>query len=600
MVDVTSGGGRTPGASVFVGPYRLVGTLGEGGMGMVHLALDPAGRAVAVKVLRPHVAGDAVARRRLGREVATLRRVRHPNVAEVLDADLVAVSPYLVTAFVPARTLDHVVREHGPLPVDYVAHLGRVMAGALRSIHAAGVVHRDVKPANVLMLDDAPILIDFGIAHIADESRITSSGLVMGTPGYLPPELVEGQPITPATDWWGWGATLAYAATGRAPFGAGPAPVVLDRVRRGEADLHGVDPRLGRVLTAALTVNPLWRGTGDMLITGLAQIEPWRPGQRPLVPALRPDEVHTVPLAVTGAAGPVVAPPVAPRVARPDGAPQARDLIRTSLVRTPLTPTKPLVAQPVVAPPTAGQVTPAQAPVVPSSRPAAPVPAPPAPPTPLPEVSPPGEHAVAATLALALTALAATAAVAPGLVLVLSASWLLIARVADRTMTATLRRRYEFGPRSGDVGVAVAALPWRLLSSLPKTAVVLVMPVLLATSSAFLAAAVVAPSAPDPSTGPALAVGCVVGWFAAWWGPGGAVLRRGTRGMTRGLVRRRSAWRVVLVLFTFVLVAALLVANGGAGPDWQPVSSISRIPVPSPDLSGMVDWVLDRLFGFLF
>ncbi|MFZ0159382.1 MAG: serine/threonine-protein kinase, partial [Kineosporiaceae bacterium] len=290
----------------FLGPYRLIGTLGEGGMGVVHLALDPLGRAVAVKVLRPQVAGDGVGRRRLGREVASLRRVRHPNVAEVLDADLDGPAPYVVTAFVPARTLEHHVRQHGPLPAPYVAHLGRVLISALRAIHAAGVVHRDVKPANVLLLDDAPVLIDFGIAHVVDESRITMSGLIMGTPGYLPPELVEGQSITPATDWWAWGATLAYAATGRAPFGTGPAAVVLDRVRRGEADLDGVDPRIARVLAMALNVNPLWRGTGDMLLAGLAPIEPWRPGARPFAPALTPDQVRTVPLAtVPGApAGP--------------------------------------------------------------------------------------------------------------------------------------------------------------------------------------------------------------------------------------------------------------------------------------------------------
>ncbi len=293
----------------FVGPYRVIGTLGEGGMGVVHLALDPVGRAVAVKVLRPQVAGDAIGRRRLGREVDSLRRVRHPNVAEVLDADLEGPSPYVVTVFVPARTLEHQVREHGALPAPYVAHLGRVMIGALRAIHGAGVVHRDVKPANVLLLDDAPILIDFGIAHVVDESRITVAGLVMGTPGYLPPELIEGQPITPATDWWAWGATLAYAATGRAPFGSGPATVVLDRVRRGEADLDGVDPGIARVLAMALNVNPVWRGTGEMLLAGLSTIEPWRPGRRPFAPALTPDEVRTIPLAAAPAAPPPPPPP---------------------------------------------------------------------------------------------------------------------------------------------------------------------------------------------------------------------------------------------------------------------------------------------------
>jgi predicted Ser/Thr protein kinase len=252
-----------------VGPYRLVQRLGEGGMGVVHLALDGDGRAVALKVLRPHVALDPDARRRLGREVSTLRRVRHRSVAEVLDADVDGDLPYLVTRFVPGRPLDRQVRDHGPLGGDQLAHVGRVLADALRVIHGAGVIHRDVKPANVMLLDSDPVLIDFGIAHVAEESRLTSTGLVMGTPGYLSPEVVSGDPVSPCTDWWGWGATLAFAATGRAPFGTGPIEVVLDRVRRGAADLDGVAPGLRKVLTAALAVDPRARPSPEVLIAGL-------------------------------------------------------------------------------------------------------------------------------------------------------------------------------------------------------------------------------------------------------------------------------------------------------------------------------------------
>ncbi len=571
-----------PDRPVMIGPYRLVGTLGEGGMGVVHLGLDPAGRAVAVKVLKPHVAADADARRRLGREVASLRRVRHPNIADVLDADLQASPPYVVTAFVPARTLDAQVREHGPLPVPYAAHLGRVLTGALRAIHAAGVVHRDVKPANVLLLDDAPVLIDFGIAHVVDEARITSSGLVMGTPGYLPPELVEGQPITPATDWWGWGATLAYAATGRAPFGSGPSAVVLDRVRRGQVDLAGVDPRLGRVLSAALTVNPVWRGTGDMLLSGLSEIEPWRPGQRPMAPALRPDQVHTVPITAQA----------------------ARDAIPTEVVpqppnqpmNQPSVQTKPLPEQPVhpVHAPTAQPPT-TQPPITqpPAGQP---------PNTPAADVWAPGaeasERSMSVLLMVLLAALVATAAVAPGLVVLLSGLWLVVVRVIDRTVTATLRRRAAYGPRSGDVGAAVAALPWRVLTSLPRGLLALVFPVLLGGSAAFLAAAIVAPTAPDPQAAMPLAAGALIGWFGAWWGPGGAVLRRGTRTAGRSLTRRGIGGRAVLVLAVFVLAAAVLVAAGGAEPDWQPLGMLVA-SVPSPNPSAVLRWMTDLAFGWV-
>jgi len=272
---------RVNGETGRIGPYRLVQRLGEGGMGVVHLGLDPNGKAVAVKVLRPHVAGDPDARRRLAREVATLRRVRHPRVAEVIDADVEGDVPYVVTSFVPGKTLEKHVRDHGPLPRGHVARIGKVLADALRTIHAAGVVHRDVKPANVMLLDGEPVLIDFGIAHAADESRITHTGLVMGTPGYLSPEIIGGDPVSSATDWWGWGATLAYAATGRPPFGTGPIEVVLDRVRRGVMDVDGVDDGLRATLTAALAVDPQVRPHPEELIAGLAAPAPARQNTGP-------------------------------------------------------------------------------------------------------------------------------------------------------------------------------------------------------------------------------------------------------------------------------------------------------------------------------
>src|ERR671932_351768 len=252
-----------------IGPYRAIQRVAKGGMGVVHLALDPQGRAVALKVLRDHVCADPEARARLRREVETLRRVRTPHVAEVLAADLEGDRPYLATRFVPGRTLEERVRAEGPLGTADVARIGLVLAEALQAIHWAGVVHRDVKPANVMLLDGRPVLIDFGIAHLADESRITRAGLVMGTQGYLSPEVVSGWPVTPATDWWGGGSTLAFAASGRAPFGSGPVEVVLDRVRQGRPDLAGVEPRLAAVIEAALAPDPGRRPPGHALVAML-------------------------------------------------------------------------------------------------------------------------------------------------------------------------------------------------------------------------------------------------------------------------------------------------------------------------------------------
>lgn len=235
-----------------VGPYRLVQRVGEGGMGVVYLGLDVDQRAVAVKVLRPHVAGDPDARRRLAREVDTLQRVQHERIARVLDADVDGAVPYVVTEYVAATSLDTLIRDDGPLGAADLVRLGFGLGDALGAIHGAGVIHRDLKPGNVMIRDGEPVVIDFGIAHIADDSRLTMTGLVMGTPGYLSPELIEGGSVDRATDWWGWAATIAFAATGRSPFGRGPMEAVLDRVRRGEPDLAGVPTVLVPVLAAAL------------------------------------------------------------------------------------------------------------------------------------------------------------------------------------------------------------------------------------------------------------------------------------------------------------------------------------------------------------
>src|SRR6266571_9152099 len=213
-----------------LGPYRLLDRIGEGGMGVVHLAADSENRLVAIKVLRPQTAGDATARRRLAREVETMRRVRSPYVAEVIDADVTGDMPYIVTRFVPGSTLEHVVAEHGPLRGQRLQRLAYGLAGALAGVHAAGVVHRDLKPGNVLIVGDDPVVIDFGIAQAGDATRLTLTGMFMGTPGYLAPEVIEGQETGRASDVHSWGATVAFAATGRPPFGTGTFEAIFYRI----------------------------------------------------------------------------------------------------------------------------------------------------------------------------------------------------------------------------------------------------------------------------------------------------------------------------------------------------------------------------------
>ncbi|HEX6520688.1 MAG TPA: serine/threonine-protein kinase [Streptosporangiaceae bacterium] len=250
-----------------LGPYRLQDRLGEGGMGVVHLARDPEGRLVALKVLRPWVAGDVNARRRLIREVETMRRVHSPYVAEVLDADVLGEFPYIVTRYVPGPTLDELVRRQGPLSASGVQRLATGLAEALAAIHAAGIVHRDLKPGNVMLTDDRPVVIDFGIAQAPEATRLTQTGMVMGTPGYLAPEVIEGKPSSPASDVHSWGATIAFAATGRPPYGTGSFETIFFRVISGRADLAGVPAALVPLVSAALARDPARRPAATWLST---------------------------------------------------------------------------------------------------------------------------------------------------------------------------------------------------------------------------------------------------------------------------------------------------------------------------------------------
>jgi Protein kinase domain len=257
-----------------LGPYRLREQLGEGGMGVVYLAEDPDDRQVAVKVLRQGVPAEATARRRLAREVETMRRVHSPFVAEVVDADVEGSPPYIVTQYVAGQTLEDVVASEGPLTGTALAALGRGLAGALTAIHAAGVVHRDLKPANVMLVDGEPVVIDFGIAQAPDSTRLTMTGMFMGTPGYLAPEVIEGKPSGPAADVHSWAATMAYAATGRPPFGTGQFEAIFYRIVHGQPELDTMPAPLLPIVLAALARDPSKRPSAEDLADLTADLEP--------------------------------------------------------------------------------------------------------------------------------------------------------------------------------------------------------------------------------------------------------------------------------------------------------------------------------------
>lgn len=264
-------------------------------MGVVYLAESPAHQEVALKVLRAHVAHDTIARARLQREVATLQKVDHPGVAGILDHDLESDRPYLVTRFVPGHPLDEQVDERGPLTPRKWLPLAGCLAESLQAIHAAGVIHRDLKPGNVMMFNGKPVMIDFGIAQATDDLRLTQTGLVVGTPGYLAPELIEGETVSESADWWGWAATVAFAATGRRPFGKGPFEAVLHRVHRGQADLEGLDPRLKPLLAAALSPDKRDRPTQDEIMTGLNRYAEGRDALPPRASATVPVTIQLEP-----------------------------------------------------------------------------------------------------------------------------------------------------------------------------------------------------------------------------------------------------------------------------------------------------------------
>lgn len=251
-----------------VGPYRIVGRLGAGGMGWVYLGRTPAGRAVAVKVVRPELAKDRTFRERFAREVEAARAVSGAFTAAVVEADPHGEPPWLATVYVAGPSLAEAVHTSGPFPEDQVRLLGAGLVEALQAIHAVGVVHRDLKPANVLLAEDGPRVIDFGISRFSGRTTLTQAGMVLGTPAYMSPEQIMGSPVGPATDVFALGGVLVFAATGNGPFGGDDATLeeILQRVRHGEPLLDAVPPGLRGLLARCLVKDPGRRPSLETLL----------------------------------------------------------------------------------------------------------------------------------------------------------------------------------------------------------------------------------------------------------------------------------------------------------------------------------------------
>jgi hypothetical protein len=243
----------------FVGPYRLIARLGEGGMGRVYLGMSAGRRVVAVKVIHADHSRDREFRDRFKIEVEAAKKVQAAFTAPVIDADADDDPPWLVTSLVAGPSLADVIKSLGPLPEVSVWRLAAGLAEALAAVHDCGIVHRDVTPGNVLLALDGPRLIDFGLARALGSSNLTATGIVIGTPAFLSPEHVNGDPVGPASDIFSLGSLLVFASTGTGPFGSGDPMEVFGRILAGELDFRGMDGRLLEVAAACLVRDPARR-----------------------------------------------------------------------------------------------------------------------------------------------------------------------------------------------------------------------------------------------------------------------------------------------------------------------------------------------------
>ncbi len=531
-----------------LGDYRLLAPLGEGGMGVVHLAQAPDGRRVALKVLRPEVVGDAEARERLAREVRSLQRISSPRIAEILDSDAHGPRPYVVTRYVPGLSLYHHVAEEGTISGPDLLHFADALAEALQAIHTVGVLHRDVKPTNVVMEGRSPVLIDFGLARVAEDSRLTRTGWLLGTPGYLAPEVLYGDEATPAADVHAWAATVAYAATGRSPYGTGPAMAVMDRVRRGQFDLSGIEKPLRELVRSCLSPEPLERPSVAELRDHLFDLR--RPPQSADQSADRsvgraPDptrEQWTMPFA------PVAWPQDAEPTTEPVSAPEE-----------PVTAPTPVSAPVPKAVPGA---VPEQAPatrIMPPAEGVAPEP------LPVPARSSRGLEVLQLLgLGLVTAAMIAYAPYAGSAVVGLVA---LVLRTTSVTRERHGRRQWLRGRRRWyDVPATTLSTPGYLVYALAGTLGLM----------AFALLAALAMLALGYLAGQPVETGLVLAGLGAapclWWGPGsGRVREVARRFVVRNSRREFAGWftLVLCCLGAAVLVGLLL----GDGPNWAPAAS---------------------------
>ncbi len=260
-----------PGDPASLGQYEVVGKLGAGGQGAVYLGRSSAGEHVAIKLLHAQMNTDSSARTRFAREVEAAQKVSPFCTAQVLDYDLHGQPPYIISEYIDGPPLYDVVLQEGSFRGAALERLAIGTATALAAIHEAGIVHRDFKPNNVLLAADGPRVVDFGIARSvnSDQSSVTATGMVVGTPGYLAPEQLTGEALTASVDIFAWGATMVFAATGHSPFEAETLPVIINRILNEEPDLSRLTGTMRELVAAALDKNPRRRPAAHQLLLRL-------------------------------------------------------------------------------------------------------------------------------------------------------------------------------------------------------------------------------------------------------------------------------------------------------------------------------------------
>ena len=563
---------RDGAAGSVVGGYTIVARIGSGAMGTVYRAVDDGGDTVALKLLAP--SGDELAaRERLRREASALQRLRHPGVARVLDVELDGCDAFIVTQLVEGPTLEEEIDTRGPLDPRDLYELADQLGDALEAVHRAGVVHRDLTPSNVLISPQGPVLIDFGLAQAAGDSRTTRTGYVMGTPGYLAPELLDGGEPAPHTDWWSWAAVLAFAATGRSPFGVRPLELVLRRSREGRADLGGLEPRTARALGAALRPAPDQRwGPTEVGRSLKAGSDAYLAERRDAAA----DDVGSRRTEILTGTTTAVVEPVTPRAAPEPTAKGPGEEPSTAGGRG-----RSVTSHPVgAAAPTAARDTA-------TGPPGAPGPAG----TPAAGYRPnyPSRTGTVTAVAGALVAAAATR---PGWALAALILFLLACRVAGALADETWNWRLRHGTWTGGRGRALVRLPWfavrSLFGMLPASLIAVATGAIVALGGLWLFAPgriVVLPlddvaarsvggmNEPVVDTW-VLALAMLVTLLLAWWGPVAGATRAGAGPLLESVAPGWVGAGVVVVLAMVVvgLGAAAMVAEPVV-VDWWPLDA---------------------------